>query len=60
MESCSVCFGPEIFKAKYIMSVLKYQYTPKIDHIKKKCFLLRRILVRSFILLKNLRSKVGK
>lgn len=33
MESCSVYFGPEIFKAKYIMSVLKYQYTPKIDHI---------------------------
>ena len=38
MESCSVCFGPEIFKAKYIMSVLKYQYTPKIDHILKKMF----------------------
>ena len=37
MESCSVCFGPEIFKAKYTipdaMSGLKYQYTPKIDYI---------------------------
>lgn len=33
MESCLVYFGLEIFKVKYIMFVLKYQYIVKIDYI---------------------------